>query len=237
MPRAGVTRERVTEEAEQLADEVGFDALTLAAVAVRLGIKLPSLYKHIDSLAALRDSVSERAIHELAGVMARATVGKAGADAVAALAHASREWAHAHPGRYAATVSAPRRVAAAPGRGVDAASAPTVGPPDGAAAPASGVSAATGTVGSEAGPAAEEFGLPEAAAAAAVAVGVIYDVLAGFGLEGDDAIDATRGLRSLLHGFVALEAAGGFGLPADVDRSFDRLVDAFIRSLPGYRTA
>ncbi len=195
MPRAGVTRERVTEEAEQLADEVGFDALTLAAVAARLGIKLPSLYKHIDSLAALRDSVSERAIHELAGVMARATVGKAGADAVAALAHAAREWAREHPGRYAATVPAPRR-------GVDA-----------------------------------EFGMPEAAAAAATAVGVIYDALAGFGLEGDDAIDATRGLRSLLHGFVALEAAGGFGLPADVDRSFDRVVDAFIRSLPGYRTA
>jgi hypothetical protein len=34
----------------------------------------------------------------------------------------------------------------------------------------------------------------------------------------DDA--ATRMLRASPHGFVALEAAGGFTLPGDVDRSF-----------------
>jgi hypothetical protein len=43
-------------------------------------------------------------------------------------------------------------------------------------------------------------------------------------LEGDDAIDAIRALRSALHGFVLLETGGGFGLPVDVDRSFERLV-------------
>lgn len=42
----------------------------------------------------------------------------------------------------------------------------------------------------------------------------------------DDVFDATRALRSALHGFVSLEAAGGFGLPRDVDRSFSRLVTA-----------
>lgn len=34
-------------------------------------------------------------------------------------------------------------------------------------------------------------------------------------------VDAARGLRATLHGFVTLEAAGGFGLPRDVDASFE----------------
>jgi hypothetical protein len=37
-----------------------------------------------------------------------------------------------------------------------------------------------------------------------------------------------------LHGFVTLEAAGGFGLPRDVDRSFDRLVDALDAALTAW---
>ncbi|MDI5938548.1 TetR-like C-terminal domain-containing protein, partial [Micromonospora sp. DH15] len=59
--------------------------------------------------------------------------------------------------------------------------------------------------------------------------------LRGYGLDGDDAVDATRVLRSALHGFLALEAAGGFGLPRDLDRSYDQLVaglDVAFRSWP-----
>ena len=48
----------------------------------------------------------------------------------------------------------------------------------------------------------------------------------GYGLEGDDAIHAARAVRSALHGFVALEAGGGFGMPVDLDESFDRMVAA-----------
>jgi hypothetical protein len=54
-------------------------------------------------------------------------------------------------------------------------------------------------------------------------VGTLFAVLRGYGLDGDDAVDATRALRSALHGFVSLEQAGGFGLPVDVDRSYDQL--------------
>jgi pimeloyl-ACP methyl ester carboxylesterase len=67
---------------------------------------------------------------------------------------------------------------------------------------------------------------------------VIYGVLRGYGLTGDDAVDATRALRSALHGFVALEATGGFGLPCDVDRSYHQLVaglDVVLCSWPGVR--
>lgn len=46
--------------------------------------------------------------------------------------------------------------------------------------------------------------------------------------SGDDAIHALRGLRAAAHGFATLEAAGGFGLGADVDASFDLLVERLV---------
>jgi hypothetical protein len=55
-------------------------------------------------------------------------------------------------------------------------------------------------------------------------VQVAHDVVAGYELRGDDAVDAIQALRSALHGFVALETGGGFGLPVDIDRSYARLV-------------
>lgn len=53
-------------------------------------------------------------------------------------------------------------------------------------------------------------------------------ILGSFGLEGDEALHVLRGFRSLLHGFVALELAGGFGLDLDLDQSFHRLFKAYI---------
>ena len=63
----------------------------------------------------------------------------------------------------------------------------------------------------------------------------VLAVLRSYGQEGGDAVDAARTLRSALHGFASLEVAGGFGLPRDVDRSFDRMVaalDVALRSWP-----
>ena len=50
-------------------------------------------------------------------------------------------------------------------------------------------------------------------------------LLGGYGLDDEDAIHAIRAVRCALHGFVTLEAAGGFGMPASVDESFARMVD------------
>jgi AcrR family transcriptional regulator len=71
----------------------------------------------------------------------------------------------------------------------------------------------------------------EAQLAAQEAVDVVVAVLASYGLQGEAAIHAVRGLRSALHGFVALEAAGGFGIPLDLDESFRRLVQMLIHGL------
>jgi AcrR family transcriptional regulator len=65
------------------------------------------------------------------------------------------------------------------------------------------------------------------------ALNVGLAVMASIGLQGEDAIHALRAFRSMVHGFVTLEVAGGFGLPADCDESFRRMVQALIAGLPG----
>ena len=176
MPRAGLTPAIVVDEAARLADEVGLDRLTLATLAQRLGVALPSLYKHVRGLDALVQKVSALATAELAAVLAEAAAGRSRGDAVRSAAAAYRSYAHQFPGRYQAGQRVPD-------------------PND-----------------------------PAHVAAGERGVGTLFAVLRGYGLDGDDAVDATRALRSALHGFVSLEQAGGFGLPVDVDRSYDQLV-------------
>jgi AcrR family transcriptional regulator len=183
MPKAGLSPQAVVAEAERLADEAGLDNLTLAALAARLGVRQPSLYKHIASLAALRQVMAVRTVTEMTDVLARAAAGRSQGDAIAAMARAYREWAKAHPGRYEAGQRAPD-------------------PDD-----------------------------PAHQAAGSAAIALFSDVLAGFDLRGDEAIDAIRTLRSAVHGFVSLEMAGAFAIPLDLDRSYERLISAVVASL------
>ena len=62
-------------------------------------------------------------------------------------------------------------------------------------------------------------------------VDVVRAILAPYKLSDEDAIHAIRGLRSLVQGFVSLEATGGFGLPVDLDASFHWLINVFIAGL------
>ena len=71
----------------------------------------------------------------------------------------------------------------------------------------------------------------ELSAAEETSLRVTVAVVASFGLTGEDALHAVRGLRSLVHGFATLEIAGGFGLPLSLDESFDRLLQMFVRAL------
>ena len=76
---------------------------------------------------------------------------------------------------------------------------------------------------------------PELEMEEARSVKVGMAVMASFGLEGEDAVHALRGLRSLVHGFATLEISGGFGMPLELDESFSRLVDLFIAGLEGQK--
>ncbi len=189
MPRAGLNRERVVEEAAHLADHVGYDRLTLAAVAERCGVRLPSLYKHVEGIEDLRRLLAVRAVRELADELRRSVMGLSGAYALRAMAERYRDHARSHPGLYAATLRAPDP---------------------------------------------HDETLREAAASV---LEVVFAMLGGYGIAGDDAVDATRTVRSALHGFVALEAAGGFGLPQGVDRSFGRLVAGLDAALGAWNTS
>jgi AcrR family transcriptional regulator len=179
MPRAGLDSDRVVRAAALIADTDGLPALTLSRLAQQLGVRSPSLYGHVASLEDLRRRLGWRGTAELADRLAEAAAGRAGHDALAAIAAGYRTYAKAHPGTYMALQRA------------DAADR------DGARR----------------------------------VVAVVLAVLRGYGLEGDEAIHAARSVRAALHGFVTLEMQDGFGIPLDLDESFDRLITVLDRGL------
>jgi AcrR family transcriptional regulator len=107
MPRAGLDADGVVAAAASLADAEGLERLTLARLADRLGIRAPSLYAHVDGLPDLRRRLADRGAGELAAALRAAAAGRAGGDALAAVADAYRAYALDHPGSYAALQLAP----------------------------------------------------------------------------------------------------------------------------------
>ena len=104
MPRAGLDSATVVAAAADLADEIGFAALTMGALAERLGVRTPSLYKHVASQEDLNRRIAALALDEAGEAMGAAVQGRAGRDALRAAARALRDFVLAHPGRYAATL-------------------------------------------------------------------------------------------------------------------------------------
>jgi AcrR family transcriptional regulator len=104
--RAGLTAGEVVRVAADIADETGFANVTLGLVAERLGVRAPSLYKHVDGLADLQHRIATLAMTEFGDIASDAAAGLAGRDALAALANALSSYVTAHPGRYTATIGA-----------------------------------------------------------------------------------------------------------------------------------
>lgn len=188
MPRAGLSPDAVVDLALAVVDDGGprgYEDLTLAAVAARAGVAVPSLYKHVAGLPALRREVARVCIDDFTAELERARDRDAdGPDALRAMAAAVRSYAHRFPGRYAAVQGAGWR-----------------DDPDALAVREAG----------------------------ARSVRVISDALAAAGA--DTSVDAVRSFRAALHGFVRLELDGGFGMPDDVDASFDHLVVLMVHGL------
>jgi len=104
MPRAGLDTAAVVAAGADVADEIGFSALTMGQVAERLGVRTPSLYKHIASQEDLNRRIAALAMGEAGDAIGAAIQGRAGRDALRAAARALRAYVLAHPGRYAATL-------------------------------------------------------------------------------------------------------------------------------------
>jgi AcrR family transcriptional regulator len=99
-------------------DEHGFDGLTLAAVASRAGVAVPSLYKHVDGLSGLRRDVAQACADDYVTIMKSAEndATEASSDpsrTLRSLANRTRSYALVHPGRYEAAWSGIRRGAEA----------------------------------------------------------------------------------------------------------------------------
>ena len=117
MARAGLTAQRLTQAGAELADEVGFDKVTLSALARRFDVKVASLYSHVANSQDLKTRIALLALEELADLGAAALAGRAGKDALTAFANVYRDFAREHPGRYAATQLRLSRQAAAASAG------------------------------------------------------------------------------------------------------------------------
>ncbi|WP_029421457.1 TetR/AcrR family transcriptional regulator [Alicyclobacillus macrosporangiidus] len=105
--KARLDRVSVVLTAASLADEIGFEHVTLAAVASRLGVRIPSLYNHVDGLPGLRRELALYGIRELNKRLQLAAIGKESERAIEAMFHAYRAFARERPGLYEATLHAP----------------------------------------------------------------------------------------------------------------------------------
>ncbi|MBP2330318.1 AcrR family transcriptional regulator [Kibdelosporangium banguiense] len=177
MARVGMTAERLTQAAAELADEIGFENVTVSALARRFGVKDPSLYSHIKNAQDLRVRLATLALSELADKVTTAMAGRAGKDALVAFANAYRDYARKHPGRYAAMQ----------------------------------IHIDTET---------------SAAHAARRHAELTRAILRAYKLSEPDETDAVRLLHSTFHGYVSLEAAGGFRFSRPADASWSRALDA-----------
>ncbi|MEU9085398.1 WHG domain-containing protein [Streptomyces sp. NPDC048357] len=102
MARVGLTTERLTRAGAELADEVGFDQVTVSALARHFDVKVASLYSHVKNSQDLKTRIALLALEELADRVAAALAGRAGKDALTAFSNVYRDYAKEHPGRYAA---------------------------------------------------------------------------------------------------------------------------------------
>lgn len=101
MPRANINEQIVLSEALALANSEGLEAVTVSSVARKLGVRPASLYSHVRDRDSLFSGVHKLALHELAERVSREVAGRAGTEALTALANTHRSLAIERPGTWA----------------------------------------------------------------------------------------------------------------------------------------
>jgi len=122
MARVRLSSTVIAQHAIAVVDADGLDALSLSAVADRLGVGPSALYTHVDGLDGLRQLVAIAATDLLAQQLRTAAIGTSGDAALAAMGSQYRAFARTHPGRFAATLRPPH----SSDDGLDAANAAVV---------------------------------------------------------------------------------------------------------------
>lgn len=99
---ARLTLERIVETACHMADEGGYDSVKLAAIAERLKVKPPSLYRHLGGMDDVLRWIARKGVTALNERLLRATIGLSPTDAIVALARTVWRFSQMHPGLYVA---------------------------------------------------------------------------------------------------------------------------------------
>ncbi|MGW5386476.1 TetR/AcrR family transcriptional regulator [Nocardia sp. NPDC003963] len=86
-------REEIVDVAERLLERDGPNGVTMRRVAEQLGIRAPSLYKHVSSKVDIETALQQRALQRLAAALEPA-------EDLPALAAPYRRWALEHPRLY-----------------------------------------------------------------------------------------------------------------------------------------
>jgi AcrR family transcriptional regulator len=84
----------------ELLEAGGLDAVTMQAVAERVGVRAPSLYKRLPNRGALLGAIGDAILNEVAAILAPLALRPSPAPALRAMAAAVRSYAHAHPRSY-----------------------------------------------------------------------------------------------------------------------------------------
>ncbi|MEO0564252.1 MAG: TetR/AcrR family transcriptional regulator [Chloroflexota bacterium] len=96
-----MNRESIIETAREMIELHGSNAVTVRLLAKAIGVKAPSLYRHIKNKDELLIAVNEVTITELIAVMMEAVEGDAPlVDRLVHVALAYRQYAHDHPRCY-----------------------------------------------------------------------------------------------------------------------------------------
>ena len=107
--QVGLDHDAVVAAAGDLVDEAGVEALTLAALASRLGIRSQSLYAHVDGLDGLLRDLALDSVRTLGDELRSSVIGRSGREALEAIADAYWDYARAHPGSVRGDDPRPRR--------------------------------------------------------------------------------------------------------------------------------
>jgi AcrR family transcriptional regulator len=97
----------VLKAAADLADQEGFEQVSLDSLAKKLQIRTPSLYNSVQGLPGLRKELACFALRKLKEELAEAAIGKSGDEALYSIGVAYVSSVRRHPGLYEATMGAP----------------------------------------------------------------------------------------------------------------------------------
>lgn len=97
-----IDREQIIRAARQLIEEKGVDALSLSKLASTLGVKAPSLYRHVANKETLLQAVNLCTLSQLFATLeaASAVVDDSPAPQLLPILRAYRQFAHANPELY-----------------------------------------------------------------------------------------------------------------------------------------